>query len=129
MYQILAKIKQFTAAAKQFTPTVPWPATAREMLQMMPVLCEEVVELQQAAAADDMVKMADALGDIIYVAMWMSVRLGIPIRDVVDEFCDSNLTKLNADGSLSFNEAGKIQKGPNYVPPNIRAILDANVRR
>lgn len=68
-------------------------------------------------------QVADALGDLIYVIYGMALEMGYDLRDVVAEIHASNLTKLGEDGQPIKREDGKVLKGPNYVPPNIRAVL------
>lgn len=84
---------------------------------------EEFDELKTATAERDIVEMADALGDILYVVCGMALEAGIPLQAVVREIQASNMTKLGADGNVIRREDGKILKGPNYMKPNIRSVL------
>lgn len=68
-------------------------------------------------------EVADALGDIVYLCYGMALELGYDLRAVVREIHASNLTKLGADGVPIMREDGKVLKGPNYMPPNIAAVL------
>lgn len=71
----------------------------------------------------DRVEIADALGDIIYVAMGTMAKLGIDYEKVMNEICTSNETKYT-DGVLIKNEAGKIQKGPNFRKPDLSFVSE-----
>lgn len=66
-------------------------------------------------------EVADALGDIIYVAMGTMAKLGIDYEKVMNEICTSNETKYT-DGVLIKNEVGKIQKGPNFKKPDLSFV-------
>ena len=71
----------------------------------------------------DTVEVADALGDLIYVIYGAALELGIPMEDVLAEIQASNLSKLGADGKPIYREDGKVLKGPNFFPPDIRSVL------
>jgi predicted HAD superfamily Cof-like phosphohydrolase len=87
---------------------------------------EEFNELREALEADDIVEVADALGDIAYVVYGAAKTFGIPLDEVVDEIHRSNMSKLGEDGKPIYRESDrKVLKGENYFPPNIKAILDA----
>jgi predicted HAD superfamily Cof-like phosphohydrolase len=85
------------------------------------LLDSEVQELRDAIAAGDRVLAADALADIVYVAVGTAVRLGIPFDKVLAEVHRSNMTKLIPP--IELRADGKILKGPHYEPPQIEAIL------
>ena len=85
---------------------------------------EELAELAAAARADDLVGVADALADIVYVAYGTAHVYGIDLDSVLDEVHASNMTKLGADGRPIRRADGKVLKGPNYRPPDIAAVLD-----
>src|SRR5678815_590843 len=69
------------------------------------------------------VEMADALGDIKFVADGAAVCMGLDMEPVEVEIWRSNMSKLGADGKPIVREDGKILKGPNYFPPNIEGVL------
>lgn len=85
---------------------------------------EEVRELAEAASAGDVVGVADALADIVYVAYGTAHVYGIDLDAVLDEVHASNMTKLGADGRPVRRADGKVLKGPGYRPPDVRAVLD-----
>jgi predicted HAD superfamily Cof-like phosphohydrolase len=80
-------------------------------------------ELQPAMEAGDIVEMADALADILYVTYGCAVAFGIPIDECFAEVHRSNMSKTGPDGKALRREDGKILKGPNYFRPNLAAIL------
>ena len=84
---------------------------------------EEVGELAAAARAGDLVGVADALADIVYVAYGTAHVYGIDLDAVLDAVHISNMTKLGADGRPVRRPDGKILKGPDYRPPEIAAVL------
>ena len=72
----------------------------------------------------NLTEAADALGDLDYVVQGSNLVFGIPAEAVMTEIQRSNLSKLGEDGQPIYREDGKIMKGPNYAPPNIRHVLD-----
>lgn len=82
----------------------------------------------RAVAADDRtrdtVEVADALGDLVYVAYGMALECGIPLPAVLGEIQASNMSKLGADGLPIYREDGKVLKGPGFFPPDIAGVLD-----
>ena len=71
----------------------------------------------------DTVEAADALGDLIYVIYGAALEFGIPLSKVLTEIQASNLSKLGADGQPIYREDGKVLKGPDFFPPNIKRVL------
>lgn len=84
---------------------------------------EELAELRDAAAAGDIVEVADALADLVYIAYGTAWVYGIDLDAVLDEVHDSNMTKLGADGRPVRRADGKILKGPDFRQPDIAAVL------
>jgi len=89
---------------------------------------EEVAELRQSAVDGDLVGIADALADIVYVAYGTAHVYGIALDAVLDEVHASNMTKLGADGRPVRRSDGKVLKGPAYRPPAVEAVLSAQRR-
>ena len=87
---------------------------------------EENEEYFEAANNDDLVEVADALGDMLYILCGTIIEHGMQykIEEVFDEIQRSNMSKLGADGQPIYREDGKVLKGPNYFKPNIQSILD-----
>ena len=87
---------------------------------------EENAEYLEAAQNDDLVEVADALGDMLYILCGTIIEHGMQykIEEVFAEIQRSNMSKLGEDGEPIYREDGKVLKGPNYFKPNIRGILD-----
>jgi len=87
---------------------------------------EENKEYFEAAQNNDMVEVADALGDMLYILCGTILEHGMQhkIEEVFEEIQRSNMSKLGADGRPVYREDGKVLKGPDYFNPNISAILD-----
>ena len=87
---------------------------------------EENEEYLEAANSNDLVEVADALGDMLYILCGTIIEHGMQdkIVDVFNEIQRSNMSKLGADGKPIYREDGKVLKGPNYFKPNIREILE-----
>ena len=87
----------------------------------------DAVESIETYYAPDLVEIADALGDIVWLALGMASRHGIDMNRVMTEIARSNDSKLGLDGKPIYIteglKAGKIGKGPNYTPPNLKAAL------
>ena len=87
---------------------------------------EENEEYLEAAHNNDLVEVADALGDMLYILCGTIIEHGMQhkIEEVFDEIQRSNMSKLGADGKPIYREDGKVLKGPNYFKPNIKQILN-----
>lgn len=86
---------------------------------------EEVnTELADALWVNDIVEVADAIGDAVYVLYGMAIEFGIDLDRVIDEIHDSNMSKLDSDGSVRYSPTGKVLKGPNFREPNIIKALN-----
>ena len=88
---------------------------------------EENEEYLEAANNNDLIEVADALGDMLYILCGTIIEHGLQfkIEDVFNEIQRSNMSKLGADGLPIYREDGKVLKGPNYFKPNIKAILNS----
>lgn len=120
------KVMEFMRAYNQpvsAAPTGVVPAEVREL--RVELIDEELDELVQAMCEGDVVEIADALADILYVTYGAAHVYGIPIDAVFAEVHRSNMTKLGADGKPVYRGDGKVIKGPYYEPPNIAAVLAA----
>jgi predicted HAD superfamily Cof-like phosphohydrolase len=87
---------------------------------------EENKEYLEAAQNNDLVEVADALGDMLYILCGTILEHGMQykIEEVFEEIQRSNMSKLGKDGKPIYREDGKVLKGPEYFKPNIQAILD-----
>ncbi len=88
------------------------------------LLEEEVGEFADAVAAADLVAIADALADIVYVAYGTAVTYGIDLDMVLGEVHRSNMSKLGTNGQPLIRADGKVIKSDQYVPPDIAGILE-----
>ncbi|WP_445710262.1 hypothetical protein [Flavobacterium sp.] len=86
---------------------------------------EENEEYLDAVKNNDIVEIADALGDMLYILCGTILEHGLQdkIEAVFDEIQRSNMSKLGEDGKPIYREDGKVMKGPNYFKPNFEAIL------
>lgn len=87
------------------------------------LIAEELKELREALKDKDIVEVADALTDILYVTYGAGLAFGIDLDKCFAEVQRSNMTKLGEDGKPLYREDGKIKKGPNYEEPNLKAVL------
>ena len=87
---------------------------------------EENEEYLEAANNGDLVEVADALGDMLYILCGTIIEHGMQykIEEVFNEIQRSNMSKLGEDGKPIYREDGKVLKGPNYFKPNIQEILE-----
>lgn len=84
---------------------------------------EERSELSDAEEQMDIVGVADALSDLLYVIYGMGLVYGIDLDKTFQEVHRSNMSKLGADGKPIYREDGKVLKGPNYTPPDLKKVL------
>ena len=85
---------------------------------------EELEELTEAMQKKDLLEVADALTDILYVTYGAGHAFGINLDKCFDEVQNSNMSKLGGDGKPIYNESGKVMKGPNYFKPDFSKILN-----
>ena len=84
---------------------------------------EELNELKEAVKNNDIVEVADALTDILYVTYGAGHSFGIDLDKCFDEVQQSNMSKLGVDGKPIYNESGKVMKGPDYFAPDLKKII------
>ena len=84
---------------------------------------EELDELNLAIKDKDIVEIADALTDLLYVVYGAGHSWGIDLDKCFTEVQRSNMSKLGKDGKPIYNEKGKVMKGPNYFKPNLKQFL------
>jgi predicted HAD superfamily Cof-like phosphohydrolase len=87
------------------------------------LIAEELKELREALKDKDIVEVADALTDILYVTYGAGLAFGIDLDKCFAEVQRSNMTKLGENGKPLYREDGKIKKGPNYEDPDLKTIL------
>ena len=84
---------------------------------------EELDELTEAMKNKDLLEVADALTDILYVTYGAGHAFGIDLDKCFAEVQNSNMSKLDENGKPIYNESGKVMKGPNYYKPNLSKFL------
>ena len=84
---------------------------------------EELDELKTAIKDNNILEVADALTDILYVTYGAGHSFGVDLDKCFDEVQKSNMSKLGDNGKPIYNEAGKVMKGPNYFKPNLSKFL------
>ena len=84
---------------------------------------EELDELKQAIDNKDLLEVADALTDILYVTYGAGHAFGINLDKCFEEVQNSNMSKLDDNGKPIYNDAGKVMKGPKYFKPNLNKFL------
>ena len=85
---------------------------------------EELEELTEAMQDENLLEVADALTDILYVTYGAGHAFGINLDKCFEEVQNSNMSKLGEDGKPIYNEDGKIMKGPNYFKPDLSKYLN-----
>ncbi len=87
------------------------------------LLDEETAEFADAAARRDLVGMADALADIVYVAYGTALSFGLDLDALLREVHRSNMSKLDERGRPVMRDDGKVLKSPRYTPPDVRRVI------
>ena len=85
---------------------------------------EELIELTDALNKKDLLEVADALTDILYVTYGAGHAFGIDLDKCFDEVQNSNMSKLDENGKPIYNEHGKVMKGPNYFKPDLSKFVN-----
>jgi len=121
-------VKDFHAAFGQRIGNSPAiPEDVDERCLRMDLLEEEFKEYMDAEQDLDIVGIADALADIIYIACGTAVSYGIPLDKVFEEVHRSNMAKL-VDGKPIYREDGKVLKPKGWTPPQIETILEESTK-
>ena len=106
-------------------PTAPLPTQLAQLRSDL--LVEEVGEFVAASATQDLVAIADALGDIVYVAYGAALTYGIDLDAVLAEVHRSNMSKLDEHGRPVLRSDGKVLKSSRYSPPDVAGVLGVQV--
>ena len=104
----------------------PIASLPEEKLQLrFNLMAEENEEYLEAARNGDLIEVADALGDMLYILCGTILEHGMQykIEEVFNEIQRSNMSKLDSNGRPIYREDGKVMKGPNYFKPDIERIL------
>ena len=108
------------AVASSDEPRLP---TLQEAERIRDLVFEEYDELVDAILANNLVEVADAITDLLYVIAQQGTVLGLPIDALLREVHRSNMSKLGEDGKPIYREDGKVLKGPNFSEPDIAGVL------
>lgn len=117
------KVENFMKAFGQEVKDHPELADFNTAELRLELITEEVQELATAIDNDDIVEIADALTDILYVVYGAGHAYGIDLDDCFDEVHRSNMSKLGEDGKPIYREDGKVMKGPNYSAPDLEGVI------
>ena len=118
------KVKTFMETFGQEVKTKPSFSTDKINNLRYDLIKEELEELKVAMESKDLLEVADALTDILYVTYGAGHAFGIDLDKCFAEVQDSNMSKLDKNGKPIYNEAGKVMKGPNYFKPNLSKFLN-----
>ena len=118
MTYVLEFHQTYGAAVRDVPVAVPPEADLR-----IDLLKEELGEYIDAVNAGDVVEVADALADVVYVAYGAALTHGIDLDAVLAEVHLSNMSKVGEDGNPVLREDGKVMKGPNYFEPDVAGVL------
>ena len=116
------KVADFMNAFGQDVETEPQWTSVSELRYEL--IREELEELREGLDKRDIVEIADALTDLLYVVYGAGHSFGIDLDKCFEEVHNSNMSKLGEDGKPIYREDGKILKGPDYFHPNLKDILD-----
>ncbi|MDA7594259.1 nucleoside triphosphate pyrophosphohydrolase family protein [Candidatus Pelagibacter sp.] len=117
------KVKTFMETFGQEVKTKPSFSTDKINNLRYNLIKEELEELKEAMENKDLLEVADALTDILYVTYGAGHAFGIDLDQCFDEVQNSNMSKLGKDGKPIYNETGKVMKGPKYFKPNLSKFL------
>ena len=117
------KVKTFMKIFGQEVKTKPSFSTDKINSLRYDLIEEELEELKIAMKNKDLLEVADALTDILYVTYGAGHAFGIDLDQCFDEVQNSNMSKLDENGKPIYNEAGKVMKGPKYFKPNLNKFL------
>ena len=123
----LNSVKKFHQVYKLTYSDLPTAKIKKETIKLRyNLMAEENQEYFDAANNDDLVEVADALGDMLYILCGTILSHGMQykISEVFEEIQLSNMSKLGTDGKPIYREDGKVLKGPSYFKPDIKSILE-----
>lgn len=115
------KVAEFMTAFGQTVETEPTWTSVSEL--RYDLIDEELKELRQAIDERNIVEVADALTDLLYVVYGAGHSFGLDLDKCFEEVHSSNMTKLGPDGKPIYREDGKVMKGPGYRAPDLKTTL------
>ena len=118
------KVKQFMQTFGQEVKTKASFSDEKTNQLRLDLITEELEELKNAMESKDLLEVADALTDILYVTYGAGHAFGINLDKCFDEVQNSNMSKLGNNGKPIYNESGKVMKGPDYFKPDLSKFLN-----
>ena len=118
------KVKTFMETFGQEVKTKPSFSTNKINSLRYDLIKEELDELKVAMKSNDLLEVADALTDILYVTYGAGHAFGINLDKCFEEVQNSNMSKLDEGGKPIYNEAGKVMKGPKYFKPDLSKFIE-----
>ena len=118
-----SKVGTFMKTFGQDVKTKPSFSTEKINKLRIDLIKEELAELTEAMNNNDLLEVADALTDILYVTYGAGHAFGIDLDKCFEEVQNSNMSKLDENGKPIYNEAGKVMKGPNYFKPDLSKFV------
>ena len=117
------KVGTFMKTFGQEVKTEPSFSTEKINKLRIDLIKEELQELTEAMNNKDLLEVADALTDILYVTYGAGHAFGIDLDNCFDEVQNSNMSKLGENGEPIYNESGKVMKGPGYFKPDLSKFV------
>jgi len=117
-------VKKFMKTFGQIVITKPQFPQEKTMSLRFDLIKEELDELKVAMETKNLREVADALTDILYVTYGAGCAYGIDLDKCFKEVQRANMSKLGNDGKPIYNEKGKVMKGPNYSPPDLKQFVE-----
>ena len=117
------KVKTFMETFGQEVKTKPSFSTVKINSLRYDLIKEELDELKVAMKNNDLLEVADALTDILYVTYGAGHAFGIDLDKCFEEVQNSNMSKLDENGKPIYNEDGKVMKGPKYFKPDLNKFV------
>ena len=118
------KVKNFMETFGQEVKNKPSFASDKINKLRYGLIKEELDELKTALDKKDLIEVADALTDILYVTYGAGHAFGINLDKCFEEVQNSNMSKLGQNGKPIYNEDGKVMKGPKYFKPDLQKIIN-----
>ena len=118
-----SKVGTFMKTFGQEVKIKPSLSTEKINKLRIDLIKEELEELTEAMNNKDLLEVADALTDILYVTYGAGHAFGIDLDKCFDEVQNSNMSKLDENGKPIYNESGKVMKGPNYYKPDLSKFV------
>ena len=117
------KVKNFMETFGQEVKSRPSFSSDKINMLRYNLIKEELDEFKQALDNNDLLEVADALTDILYVTYGAGHAFGINLDACFEEVQNSNMSKLGHDGKPIYNNQGKVMKGPNYFKPDLSKFV------